>query len=264
MHNAAPDKIRLAVNRGASRAGPACSTSRRGSTMATQPVPPGATFNFAAHLFDENRERGGRTAIHRRRGAPELRGARATVPPLRPRVDRRRPATRRTRAAADARHDRLADCLSRLAVCRRRPRCRQHAALRRRLRLHDRSLPRTGGAGFRTLVAGARRRAGEGHARRTQGDRLATEGFVADGSDRVRRLSWRRTRRIRRRQPVPTTSRSGCTRPGRPGGRRARCTRMPIRTGPSSCTASVCSAWPSPTSCFRRRSCSSPTASAMH
>ena len=76
--------------------------------------------------------------VHRRRRKPGLRRPRVAGSPLRPRLDGRGRTTRGARAAADARHDRLAGCLSRLALRRRRPGRRQHAALGRRLRLHDR------------------------------------------------------------------------------------------------------------------------------
>ena len=67
------------------------------------------------------------------------------------------PAARGARAAADARLQRLAGELSRRALRRPGAGGRQHAADRRRLRLHARALARAGGAGVRRAAAGAAR-----------------------------------------------------------------------------------------------------------
>ena len=178
------------------------------------------------------------------------------------RAARARPAARRARADGDARQHRLPGRVPRRALRRHRAGAGQHAADRRRLRLHARPQRRARAAG----VAG---RCG----RRSQ-------AAVAAGGARCRADRLRRRRRRR-----PARARFASAAAGRAAGRACRHPRRRLRllalfvrldrpaeghgahatptsTGPPSCTASRSSACARATSASPPPSCSSPTASA--
>ena len=225
-------------------------------------------FNFAAHVLARAAAQPRRAAYRDDTGSADLRRARATHPPVRGGARRARPAPRGARAAAGARQPRLAGGVPRRAVRRRGAGGRQHAADRRRLRVHARAF--AGARGDRVARA----------ARRRSTRRMARAAHDVDHVIVVRRA--RRTaagdahrdfaaarshaREHRRRRPptrAPTTSPSGSTRRARPGGRRAPCTRTPTCTGRNVTYAqNVLGADAGRTRCSRPPSCSSRTASA--
>ena len=100
-------------------------------------------FNFAAHLLAAQRgARGERSPTSTTTRTLSLRRARDSRAPVRRGAARARPAARGARAAARARHGRLAGRVPRRALRRRRPGRGQHAADRRRLRVHAGAQPR--------------------------------------------------------------------------------------------------------------------------
>ena len=221
------------------------------------------TFNFAAAPVRGEPARRDRTAFIDDRRNAQLRRARAKARGASRRRSWMRAASRRARPAADARHQRLAGGVPRVPVRGGRP-CRgQHAAHRRRLRVHDRALPRAGRRRVCGPAAGAASGACEGTARGASRRRLATGSPLPAGAGARSTRSWPATPLAPGARRPRTTSRSGCTRPARPAARKAPCTRTPILTGPPSCTASACWGCPRATSCSRRPSCSSPTVLAM-
>ena len=114
----------------------------------------------------------------------------------------------------------------------------EHAADRRRLRLHAGAQPRAGGAGVRRAAAARCRRPWPGGPRGGHRDRLARPSPRARQTRSISRPSSPPSRRWPSRPPpAPTTPASGSTPRAPPAGPRARCTRTPTRTGPPSCTA---------------------------
>ena len=143
-------------------------------------------------------------------------------------------SARRTRAAGDARHHRLADCVPRLPQGRHRRGARQHAAHRGRLSFHAGRQPRQMPGGVGGAIPEIRKtdRAQPGprarHRLRRQSARLpAVRG-------RYRR---RRAGEITPRRPPATTWRSGSTPRVRPASRRAQCMCMPASSSPPISTA---------------------------
>ena len=114
--------------------------------------------------------------LHRRRRQADLRPTRRAGAPHGGGAARERPQTRGTCAAADAGHHRLAGQLPRRDIRRPGAGGRQHAADRRRLRLHAGAFTRPGGAGVGRAAAGAGGGDGQVRPRGAAGDRLAALG----------------------------------------------------------------------------------------
>ena len=206
-------------------------------------ISPPEPLNFAQHLFQANAGRAAKIAYVDDRGSLsygelEERSRRFAAALL----GARHPA-RGARAAADARRQRVADRLPRLPLRRHRAGGGEHAAHRRRLRLHAGAQPGPGGDRLGLARAAARQGDGPGEERGQAPDRRRRR------RDRCRparspsiRSSPPASRSPSPPRPAATIRRSGCIRRARPASPRARSTPTPTPGGPPSCTASGCSA----------------------
>ena len=189
--------------------------------MGTPGAPPPSRFNFAQHLLATQRRPRGKARLRRRRADAYLRRTRGRAS--------RGWRTRSRRSASGARSACSSACTTpstsrsrSWARCMRAScRCGQHAAHRRRLRVHARAQPRAGARRVRRVAADAR--AGDG----ARGARGAARRRVASGGRARRRRARRSTRCWPRsaaaapmppRRRSPTTSRSGSIRRARPDG----------------------------------------------
>ena len=211
-------------------------------STAARAVPP-AAFNFAAHLLERNAPRAARSPT----STTTARSPTASSPS----ASRRLAAA--LRAAGVRREERVLLLMQDSndwpvaflgASMRRRAGGGQHAAHRRRLRLHAGAHARAGRARLGRAAAGAEGRAGEERPRSAAGDRLAPPCAPLDAGEVEFEAFLARQRAAAQagRHRAPTSPRSGSIRRARPAGPRARCTRTPTRTGPPSSTARACSA----------------------
>ena len=215
------------------------SSTTVGGLMGPPRAPPPAHYNFAQHVAGDERRprrqarvRGRRADAHlrRTRGRRRADGACAGVAV---------PQARGARARRAARHRRFPGRVPGRVACGRRAGAGQHAAHRRRLRVHAGAQPRAGARRVRRVAADVRTgddpRGARGEARR----RVASGSRAGRRRARVRRAAGRAAGGGACAPPrrSPTTSRSGSTRRARRDGPRAPCIRTATCTGPRRCTA---------------------------
>ena len=218
-------------------------------------------YNAVTWLLDRNVDegRGDKTRLHRHRFRTHLWRSAAAKPPRRQHAAPSRRPPRRARGDDHARHRGFPDRVSRRDPRRHRAGAAQHAADLGSICLCAGRLPRPRAVRFRGAAA-----CGQGHGRADAGSR-ACRGLRqrrARPQEAVRRTRARERYIRDRRDPSPTSRRSGCIRRARPACPRACGICIPIWRRPRRPMPSRCSASARTMSACRRQNCFSPMASA--